>query len=183
MIALHKYYWSSPNGYYGINCTKCPAEMNGFDTEAEAIAAWNARVTDVEVQHSQEVSKMQEKIWSCKIGKCDSQKIFHPAANCIMREAVANAYKAVTGESPQFLFAGWGAELDESERAAIEDRSPSAEHYKKWCLEQIADELLEVVKEMTVVLDPSTPEMPLLCAQLVERGRSLISKANGGTCK
>jgi hypothetical protein len=43
-----------------------------------------------------------------------------------MREAVEMAYHRVVGEDAVFLFSGWGAELTESERAAFEDRLPTA---------------------------------------------------------
>jgi hypothetical protein len=37
-----------------------------------------------------------------------------------MRQAVAAAYVALTGLSPDFIFSGWGAELDEFEREVVE---------------------------------------------------------------
>ena len=41
-----------------------------------------------------------------------------------MRQAVEKAYEELTGEKPVFNFSGWGAELDEAERAVVEDRLP-----------------------------------------------------------
>jgi hypothetical protein len=41
-----------------------------------------------------------------------------------MRQAVAEAYERITGIEPDFIFSGWGAELNESERAVVEDRLP-----------------------------------------------------------
>lgn len=37
-----------------------------------------------------------------------------------MREAVARAYREVTGQEPRFIFSGWGAILADSERAVVE---------------------------------------------------------------
>jgi hypothetical protein len=66
---------------------------------------------------------MMAKIWYCKIGEIDTG--LPPAADIPMREAVANAYHAVTGQDPDFLFSGWGAQLEERERAVVEDRLPA----------------------------------------------------------
>lgn len=62
------------------------------------------------------------KIWSCKIGEVDSLPI--SGADHPMRQAVEKAYKEITGEDCKFCFSGWGAELDEIERAVVEDREP-----------------------------------------------------------
>jgi hypothetical protein len=63
------------------------------------------------------------KIWSCKIGEVDASKL-PSGADLPMRQAVARAYRELTGEEPEFLFSGWGAELDECERAVVENRLP-----------------------------------------------------------
>lgn len=60
-------------------------------------------------------------IWECKIG--EAEPLQHPA-DPIMREAVANAYRKLTGREPDFIFSGWGAKLTEPERAVVEDRLP-----------------------------------------------------------
>jgi hypothetical protein len=65
------------------------------------------------------------KIWGCKIGEVDAAKLPNGADNP-MREAVARAYREITGEEPRFLFSGWGAELSGSERAVVENRLPHA---------------------------------------------------------
>ena len=72
---------------------------------------------------------MAGKIWSCKIGECASvpEGADHP-----MRKAIERAYEEITGEKPVFIFSGWGAELTEPERAVVENRPPSDEHYRKW---------------------------------------------------
>lgn len=61
------------------------------------------------------------KTWYCKIG--EAEVLQHPGDE-IMRKAVTEAYKRVTGEEPVFIFSGWGAELTEAERAVVEDRLP-----------------------------------------------------------
>lgn len=61
------------------------------------------------------------KIWSCKIG--ETNDIPH-GADLPMREATARAYREITGQEPGFCFSGWGAELDEGERAVVENRLP-----------------------------------------------------------
>ena len=62
------------------------------------------------------------KIWYCKVGEVASVPF---AADPPMREAVENAYYAITGEYPKFVFSGWGAELTEPERAVVENRLPA----------------------------------------------------------
>jgi hypothetical protein len=67
---------------------------------------------------------MKKQIWQCKIGE-------HPflpsGADAPMRAAVQDAYKKLTGEYAQFCFSGWGATLDECERAVVENRPPAFE--------------------------------------------------------
>lgn len=62
--------------------------------------------------------------WSCKIGEVARGKL-EGGADWPMRKAVAAAYHELTGEEPLFIFSGWGSELDERERAVVEDREPS----------------------------------------------------------
>lgn len=63
------------------------------------------------------------KIWYCKIGECEQADLDKwNGADLPMREAIARAYKEVTGKEPDFIFSGWGAELTEPERAVVEDR-------------------------------------------------------------
>lgn len=64
---------------------------------------------------------MAGKIWSCKIGEVASVP---DGADAPMRKAVERAYKELTGEEAVFNFSGWGAELEESERAVVENREP-----------------------------------------------------------
>lgn len=65
------------------------------------------------------------KIWQCKIGEVGAAKL-PSGADFPMRQAVAEAYKRITGEDCDFIFSGWGAELTESERAVVEDRLSAA---------------------------------------------------------
>lgn len=57
------------------------------------------------------------KTWSCKIGEV-YPGLLPDGADMPMRQAVANAYKALTGQEPEFIFSGWGAELTQEEREA-----------------------------------------------------------------
>lgn len=61
------------------------------------------------------------RIWSCKIGETDS---LPDGSDQLMRQAVTRAYNVLTGKMPEFIFSGWGATLDEAERAVVEDRLP-----------------------------------------------------------
>ena len=59
-------------------------------------------------------------IWQCKIG-------LKPGKSCVlpggcdfpMREAVQSAFKTITGQEPDFLFSGWGAELTQGEKEVV----------------------------------------------------------------
>ena len=64
----------------------------------------------------------RESVWTCKIGGPTSG--LPSAADGPMRNAIARAYKEVTGVAPQFVFSGWGGSLDECERAVVENRDP-----------------------------------------------------------
>ena len=56
-----------------------------------------------------------KKIWTCKIGEIDDSKL-PSGADFPMREAIKKAYYELTGETPEFLFSGWGGELNDIER-------------------------------------------------------------------
>ncbi len=58
------------------------------------------------------------KIWSCKIGECAEDDVPH-GADFPMRRAIRKAYQEITGKEPNFLFSGWGGELDEYEREVV----------------------------------------------------------------
>ena len=63
------------------------------------------------------------KMWTCKVGEAPESKIPR-AADGPMRRAVAFAFQSLTGVEPTFVFSGWGDQLDESERAVVENREP-----------------------------------------------------------
>lgn len=62
----------------------------------------------------------RNKIWDCKIGEVDAQKL-PPGADLPMRKAVAKAFYELTGEEPEFIFSGWGAQLTEDERDEVKE--------------------------------------------------------------
>lgn len=67
--------------------------------------------------------KGPERIWFCKVG--GPTDFFQRAADIPMRNAIAKAFRDVTGLDPEFIFSGWGGELTEGERAVVENRAPS----------------------------------------------------------
>lgn len=66
-----------------------------------------------------EIRADMTKIWTCKIGECSEDDLL-PGADSPMRQAVAKAYREITGREPDFMFTGWGGELDEFERAVVD---------------------------------------------------------------
>jgi hypothetical protein len=64
------------------------------------------------------------KVWYCKIGEGTPLK---EGADFLMRRAIEAAYREITGEWPDFIFSGWGAELTEGERAVVESWKPEKE--------------------------------------------------------
>jgi hypothetical protein len=62
--------------------------------------------------------------WSCRIGQVPHHGL-PDWSDRLMREAVARAYREITGEEPLFIFSGWADELTESERAVLENRKPT----------------------------------------------------------
>lgn len=61
-------------------------------------------------------------VWFCKIGGPDVG--LPRGADGPMRNAVAAAYKELTGNDDEFTFSGWGGELTEGELACVENRAP-----------------------------------------------------------
>lgn len=59
------------------------------------------------------------KIWTCKIGECDSVNLA-PGADLPMRIAISTAYRQMTGKEPDFIFSGWTGELTKEERAIVD---------------------------------------------------------------
>jgi hypothetical protein len=65
-------------------------------------------------------NKKQKKIWTCKIGEIEEDKL-PPGSDLPMRKAIEDEYLSLTGEYPDFIFSGWGGELDKYERMFIDD--------------------------------------------------------------
>ncbi len=65
-------------------------------------------------------------IWSCKIGEVDRARL-PQGSDLPMRRAVEQAYYDLTGIRPDFIFSGWGAELDEIERDIVLSTGPDAQ--------------------------------------------------------
>ncbi len=65
------------------------------------------------------------KIWSCKIGECEDADLLRDGkyygADLPMRQAIAEAYRRVTGKEPNFIFSGWASELDPIEREIVSE--------------------------------------------------------------
>lgn len=64
-------------------------------------------------------------VWYCKIGFATLPE--GGGADSPMRQAVERAYRELTDEAPEFIFSGWGQQLDEAELACVEDRLPDPE--------------------------------------------------------
>lgn len=71
-----------------------------------------------------------EQIWSCKIGSTEDRDL-PSGADWPMRRAIEKAYYDLTGKMPDFIFSGWGAELDEGEKYVLEHPSGSIEQETK----------------------------------------------------
>lgn len=76
----------------------------------------------------------EKAMWSCMVGEVD-RSVLPSGSDEPMREAVAAAYRKLTGRDDVFIFSGWGDQLDEAHRAVVENREP--DHYK------IRDDLAE----------------------------------------
>jgi len=66
-------------------------------------------------------SQRAKDTWTCKIGRSGNVP---QGGDYPMRQAIARAYKELTGEEPDFIFSGWGGSLNVSEQAAVDDRLP-----------------------------------------------------------
>lgn len=121
----------------------------------------------------------EAKIWTCKIGETSPVGL-PDGADAPMRDAVARAYAAVTGEEPLFIFSGWGGELDESERAVVENREPSEDHRKQWHIRDAAPDLYEACKAALAThgCEVSEPGLPTL-DEVERKLRAALSKAEG----
>lgn len=63
------------------------------------------------------------KIWDCKIGEVP-EELLVDGADHPMRVAVAESYRKLTGQEPNFIFSGWGAKLSEAEEAVVGEYDP-----------------------------------------------------------
>jgi hypothetical protein len=54
--------------------------------------------------------RKMKKLWTCKIGETEFDQ---HGMDAPMRRAVRDAYLAITGKEPDFIFSGWAGELDE----------------------------------------------------------------------
>jgi hypothetical protein len=61
-------------------------------------------------------------IWTCKVG--EAGVLSESGLDFPMRQAVAAAFKEITGSEPDYIFSGWRGELTEPERAVVENRLP-----------------------------------------------------------
>ena len=116
--------------------------------------------------------QMPERIWTCKIGGPAIN--FPHGADAPMRNAVYAAFERVTGMPPEFTFSGWGGNLDEPERAVVEKRHPSEEHYRAWLVREAAPELLDSVRALLTYFSTKTDD-----AHCVVAARAAIAKAIG----
>lgn len=98
---------------------------------------------------------MPERIWTCKIGAAESVP---PGGDFPMREAIARAYRELTGSDPEFIFSGWGGELTEGERACVEDRLPDPNVIVAECRKTLDDTLAHMASAQSVAdAAPSRP--------------------------
>lgn len=83
---------------------------------------------------------MSENIWTCKVG--GEAANLPKGSDLPMRQAVSAQFLALTGDYPVFCFSGWGGELDDADRAVVEDRDPTEAEYGRWVSDEVAKELL-----------------------------------------
>lgn len=70
-----------------------------------------------------------KKIWECKVGEVDKEKLPF-GSDLPMRNAVEECYYSLTGEYPQFNFSGWAGELDDIERSIVSGEELTEEQVK-----------------------------------------------------
>jgi len=66
----------------------------------------------------------QTGIWECKIGNAPDEWVGHSGGaghDRDMRKAVEEAFIRITGKEPDFIFSGWGAQLDDVEQEIIDE--------------------------------------------------------------
>lgn len=116
-----------------------------------------------------------KKIWECKIGEVDSVA---GGADYPMRQAVAAAYREITGAEPVFIFSGWGALLTEAERAVVENRLPAPatapELSQHDDLDKVATARYKVVKSKSTIWP---------CSVVAGDGEQELFSGSESTCK
>lgn len=80
----------------------------------------------------------KQTVWTCKIGSLKHLEL-PKAADAPMRDAVQACFNGLLGEYPEFIFSGWGGELDEYELAVQEERVPDDSKY-------LSEELYNILK-------------------------------------
>lgn len=93
-------------------------------------------------------------IWECKIG--GPAVPLQDGADFPMRQAVAEKFSELTGTDDEFIFSGWGAQLNEGELAVIENRAPVYE--PRPTLEQA---LKQILNRYSVENGSNTPDFIL----------------------
>lgn len=63
----------------------------------------------------------RRKIWFCKVGENVVDDTLPPGADWPMRKAVSDAYEAIVGHAPDFVFSGWNEELTPGELRVLQD--------------------------------------------------------------
>lgn len=81
---------------------------------------------------------MADRVWDCKVGYAGD---LPPGSDLPMRDAIARAFRELTGEEPEFIFSGWAGELTEAERACVEDRLPDPDVIVAECRTTLDDTL------------------------------------------
>lgn len=72
-------------------------------------------------------------IWECKIGLKPGTKVVLPGGcDSPIRAVVSAEFERITGHSADFLFSGWGAELNDGEKAVIDDEEPDGWPDPEW---------------------------------------------------
>lgn len=70
------------------------------------------------------VRETTDRVWTCKVGFAGP---LPSGSDGPMRDAIAAAYRQLTGREPEFVFSGWAGELTEGELACVENRMPDPE--------------------------------------------------------
>ena len=65
----------------------------------------------------------RETMWKCEIGIVGKHPLPY-GADKPMREAIARAFRELTGRDPEFLFSGWGNELTDEQRVIVAANGP-----------------------------------------------------------